>query len=261
VTQRATKGLTGSLNYTFSHTLDELYEGGIEPLNALSNPSFTVVINPFNARKYNYASADQDVRHLLTANFYWELPFKTGDADLDSVLGGWVLSGTFQHTTGTPFSAYYTSVGSSVLSNASNGRVLAIMNTKGTGSCGRPDANSPCFTKSQFNATTAAATVQTTWGGGYNTTRNNFRGPGYFDADMSLVKNIRMSEKGVTLSMGAEAINFFNHPNFDRPTGSLSSGSFGKITATVGQPNSPYGNFQGSAANGRIIETTVKLKF
>jgi hypothetical protein len=267
ITQRVAWGFTGSLNYTWSHTLDELYEGGIEPLNALSNPSFTVVIDPSNIPKYNYASADQDVRQLMTANFYWEIPVHTGDADFNQFVGGWVLSGTFQHTTGTPFSAYYTSIDTGLLSNATSARVLAQMNVKGTGSCGRPNANSPCFTASQFQLHKAASggnpavPYQMAWGGGYNMRRNNFTGPGYFDSDISLLKNIRVSEKGVVFSFGATAINFFNHPNFDRPVGSVSSGSVGQIIQTVGQPNSPYGNFQGSAADGRIIESQLKVKF
>ena len=260
-TQRVTRGFTGTANYTWSHTLDELYEGGIEPLNALENPSFTVAIDPSNIRKYNYASADQDVRQLFTANFYWELPLKIGSGDLAALTGGWIWSATFQHTTGTPFSAYYSSVYSSLLTNDTSGRALAIMNTKGTGSCGKPDPNSPCFKSSQFLKTVTPGASQTTWGGGYNTTRNNFRGPGYFDSDMGLTKNFALNDKGMTLSFEAEAYNFFNHPNFDRPIGSLTSGSFGKILSTVGQPNSPYGNFQGGAVNGRIVQSTIKLRF
>jgi hypothetical protein len=99
------------------------------------------------------------------------------------------------------------------------------------------------------------------WGGGFNMRRNNFTGPGYFDSDITLAKQIHVSDRGVVFSFAAEAINFFNHPNFDRPIGSLSSATFGTIQETVGQPNSPYGNFQGSAVNGRVIEAVLKLKF
>jgi hypothetical protein len=258
-TRRMTKGFTGSVNYTWSHTLDDLYEGGIEPLNALANPSFSVAIDPFNQQKYNYSNADQDVRHLLTANYYWEFPFRANNAILNQAISGWAWSSTWIYTSGTPFSVYYTSVTSSLLSNASNGRALAIMTTPGTGNCGKPSTTSPCLTKSQFVHT--ISTPQTTWGGGGNNRRNNFRGPGYFDSDMALSKNFRLTEKGLVLSFGAEAYNFLNHPNFDRPTGSLSSGLFGTIWETVGQPNSPYGNFQGAAVNGRIIQSTLKVKF
>ena len=114
-----------------------------------------------------------------------------------------------------------------------------------------------CLTKSQFLATTSPALHQVTFG---SNARNFFRGPGYFDTDMSLMKNIRATER-LTFTLGASAYNIFNHPNFDRPISSLSSGSFGKILETVGAPNSPYGNFQGSAVSGRVVQLDLKLKF
>ncbi len=256
-TRRLTAGFTGSFNYTWSHTLDDIYEGGIEPLNALANPSLRTVIDPFNVDKYNYASADQDIRHVISANYYWELPFKSTNGFLNNVIGGWMWSGVVLHNTGSPFSVYYTSITSSVLGNASNGRALGVMLTPGTGNCGGP-TGAPCLLKSQFLATTSPALHQTTWG---SNARNFFRGPGYFDSDMSLTKSFRLTEKGLTLSLGANAYNIFNHPNFDRPTGSLSSGLFGTIWETVSAPNSPYGNFQGAAVSGRILQSNLKVTF
>jgi hypothetical protein len=263
LTQRSTKGFTGNLNYTWSHTLDDLYEGGIEPYfgTTTDTPSLRVAIDPYNVAKYNYSNADQDARHVITGNFYWELPFKSGDQDLNSLIGGWSFSGTVQFKTGSPFTVYNTAISSGVLSNATSGMVLPVMTTKGLGSCGKPNANSPCFLKTQFNTSTAAATVQTTWGGGYNSRRNSFWGPGYFDSDLSLSKNIRITEKGPVFTVGIQAINFMNHPNFDRPVGNLNTSTNGKILATVGQPNSPYGNFEGSAANGRLFLSNLKVRF
>jgi len=258
-TRRMTAGFTGSLNYNYSHTFDDLYEGGIEPLfaTAFGSPSFRTVIDPSQPNKYNYGPADQDIRHVISANYYWDLPYKSSNGILNNVLGGWQWSGVILHNTGTPFSAYYTSIASSVLGNASSERVLAFMTTPGTGDCGDPKG-AACLTKSQFIATTSPALHQVTWG---NNARNFFRGPGYFDTDMSLMKNFRITEGGLTLTLGASAYNIFNHPNFDRPTSSLSSGNFGKILETVGAPNSPYGNFQGSAVSGRVVQLDLKVKF
>ena len=269
-TRRLTAGFTGSLNYIYSHTLDDLYEGGIEPLfaTAAGSPSLRTVIDPASPSKYNYGPADQDIRHVISANYYWDLPFKSSNGILNNVLGGWQWSGVILHNTGTPFSAYYTSLTSgSVLKNAVNDRVLGFMTTPGTGDCGDPKG-AQCLTKSQFIATIAPVVVgpppgpstahQTTWG---SNARNFFRGPGYFDTDMSLMKNIRVTESGLTFTLGASAYNIFNHPNFDRPISSLSSSSFGKILETVGAPNSPYGNFQGSAVSGRVVQLDLKVKF
>ena len=257
-TRRLTAGFTGSLNYNYSHTFDDLYEGGIEPLfaTAFGSPSFRTVIDPSQPNKYNYGPADQDIRHVISANYYWDLPFKSSNGILNNVLGGWQWSGVVLHNTGTPFSVYYTTIASSVLGNASSERVLGILQTPGTGDCGDPKG-SACLTQSQFLFNSSPASHQVTWG---NNARNFFRGPGYFDTDMSLMKNIRATER-LTFTLGASAYNVFNHPNFDRPTSSLSSGSFGKILETVGAPNSPYGNFQGSAVSGRVVQLDLKVKF
>ena len=256
-TRRFTAGFSGSFNYIYSHTLDDEYEGGIEPLfaTALGSPSFRTVIDPARPSLYNYGPADQDIRHVISANYLWDLPFHSGSGILNNVLGGWQWSGIILHNTGTPFSVYYTSMASSVLGNASSERVLGFMNNLQSVTCDNP--NVVCLTKSQFIATTSPALHQVTWG---SNARNFFRGPGYFDTDMSLQKNIKATER-LTFTVGASAYNIFNHPNFDRPISSVSSGSFGHILETVGEPNSPYGNFQGSAVSGRVMVVDLKVKF
>jgi hypothetical protein len=52
-----------------------------------------------------------------------------------------------------------------------------------------------------------------------------------------------------------------NHPNFANPINNAALASFGNIQNTVTQPNSPYGNFQGAAVSGRVLQLTVKFKF
>jgi hypothetical protein len=43
--------------------------------------------------------------------------------------------------------------------------------------------------------------------------RNSVYGPHFFDVDMALMKDVRITEH-VTFSFGAHAYNLFNHPNF-----------------------------------------------
>jgi hypothetical protein len=52
-----------------------------------------------------------------------------------------------------------------------------------------------------------------------------------------------------------------NHPNFANPVNSATSGLFGNILNTVSEPNSPYGNFQGAAVSGRVLQLMLKFKF
>jgi hypothetical protein len=65
----------------------------------------------------------------------------------------------------------------------------------------------------------------------------------------------------MTFTLGASAYNVLNHANFANPTNSATSGLFGQILNTVTQPNSPYGNFQGAAVSGRVLQVMAKFKF
>ena len=55
--------------------------------------------------------------------------------------------------------------------------------------------------------------------------------------------------------------NILNHANFANPSGSLSSGSFGRITSVVGPPTSIYGSFQGASVSGRVLVLTGRITF
>ena len=61
----------------------------------------------------------------------------------------------------------------------------------------------------------------------------------------------------------AEFFNILNHPNFGNPDSDLADGAgvFGTIVNTVTPASSPYGNFQGSAVSGRILQLEMQLKF
>jgi hypothetical protein len=66
--------------------------------------------------------------------------------------------------------------------------------------------------------------------------RNTFRGPRYFDIDISLAKNIRVNDSQ-KFSLRVEVYNLFNNTNFGLPATNLSSPStFGRITSIVGNP-------------------------
>ncbi len=99
---------------------------------------------------------------------------------------------------------------------------------------------------------------------GYSTfptqTRNQYRGPGYFNMDMALYKNFALKER-FHLGIGMNAFNVFNHPNFAIPDQNLGDSTFGQITSTVGVPTSPYGNFLGFDSSVRVVQLTAKITF
>jgi len=90
--------------------------------------------------------------------------------------------------------------------------------------------------------------------------RNSFRGPGYFNTDLGLKKAFRLTER-FGLTLGANAYNILNHPNFANPVSDLSSSAFGTIINAVQPPTSPYGAFAAAATDARIVQVMGKITF
>jgi hypothetical protein len=256
VKQKVTKGLTGGATFTYSHSLDNISNGGFFQfsLNA-GGDSIRYQINPQNPNSPGYGNSDYDFRHTFSAYYVWALPFKA-EGPVGRVIGGWTVSGVVISRGGEPFSVYNTGIRSSI-GNGTSLTPLAVY-LGGPMTCSRSAVTTPCLSKANFATT---ATQQNYPGGGFgNISRNSFRGPGYFDTDFTIAKDIPIRESMV-FTVGANAFNVLNHANFGNPTASLTSGSFGSILNTVGSPNSPYGNFTGAIVNGRIIQLEAKFKF
>ena len=69
-------GFLFQVNYTWSHALDEISNGGILPFNFNTNTSILNPVNPFNLRQ-NYGNADYDVRNYFSANYVWSDAFRS----------------------------------------------------------------------------------------------------------------------------------------------------------------------------------------
>lgn len=253
VTRRFSHGFNGSLNYTWAHALDEVSNGGLLGFNAGVGDSILGVLNPNCLRCGNYSNADYDVRHNLTANYVWDLPFKASGAALNRVISGWSVSGTFFYHTGYPYGVVDTQLSSiSGLHNVSSGTLTATF-LGGPTYAGCSNTATGCLSLTQFTP----ATAENTFG---NIPRNYFRGPGYFDSDFTVLKTIPITERW-KLGLGANAYNVFNHPNFANPVADIASGSLGTIQSTVSQPTNPYGSFVSSAVSGRVLQLQARVTF
>jgi len=252
--RRFSAGFQGSINYTYSHSLDTISNGGLLPYSFSGDgDSFLTQIDPHNLRKLNYGNSDYDFRQIISANYVYQLPFKSSNRGLSYAIGGWSVSGTVFYRTGQPFSVYDSTGATGYLGNASAGVVLADY-LGGPRTC----ASAPnCLDPSASNF--VASGSQTNFG---NMPRNQFRGPGYFTTDFSVQKDIKLTERFV-FTLGANAFNVLNHPNFANPDADISNATstFGQSQSTVVPPNSPYGNFQGAAVSGRVLQLDLKFKF
>lgn len=113
------------------------------------------------------------------------------------------------------------------------------------------NGNSQCLSPTGF--TTAMVNFP-------NQRRNQFRGPGFFDSDLSVNKNFKITER-VAFGLGANFYNVFNHPNFSNPDNNLADSTFGQITTTTAPPTGPYGAFFTGLPSGRIIQFQGKVVF
>ena len=105
--RRLSAGFTFAVNYTWSHALDEVSNGGVanEQFGILdTDPSITSIQNPFNMRG-NYGNADYDVRHYFSANFVLTDMFRHAGFHWgpNRAFGGWTLSSNWFWRSGLPF--------------------------------------------------------------------------------------------------------------------------------------------------------------
>jgi hypothetical protein len=90
--------------------------------------------------------------------------------------------------------------------------------------------------------------------------RNDFRGPRFFDMDLSLTKTFTFHDR-VSFTFGAQAFNLLNHPSFDKPVNDIADPSFGSIIGLATPPTSLLGAFFGAGASPRFVQLQGQVRF
>jgi hypothetical protein len=251
-------GLSGRLNYTYSHALDEFSNVPEEPFSVIT--SILTQINPFNLRS-QYSSGDNDARHLVSGSYVYQLPFKSEQRLVNAAIGGWTISGTMFYRTGFPFSiidggATAGLVGNNLGGTSSFGATILAQPlptfTQRNFSNGRACVVSACFASADF--------VQPSTDFMGDVGRNAFRGPGFLGGDVSVKKNFAVTER-MTFQLGFSAYNWFNHANYGSPYPNTNAPFFGKVEFMQFTPTSPYGAFAAAATDQRIAQITGKFIF
>jgi Carboxypeptidase regulatory-like domain len=254
-----TNHLAFGLNYTYSHAMDDVSNGGLLPFSFSGQGSILSPEDPYAIRAYNYGNADYDVRQYFSANYVIDdllraLHFTKGS---NAVFGGWTLSGTLLDHTGFPFSV----VENNALLPNYGGTVFAQPITAGWSSCGGGAAytnNTPCLNPNNFAPSMSTSGVLDSFS---TQNRNQYRGPGYFNTDLSISKQFDIGEH-LHFGVGAQFFNLFNHPNFAQPQSNIDSpGIFGQTFGLVSEPTSILGAFLGGDASPRLIQLHGTLRF
>jgi hypothetical protein len=180
----------------------------------------------------DYGRSTLDRRHVLTANYVYDLPWHRNQQGFAGhLLGGYEVSGILTVNSGLPFTVFAqrrfgdpAAVGINSSGAPNNGRVASPRPNQ----IGDPNSGAPKTWDQFFNK---AAFVDVTTGGAPGTERRGaVNGPGLWRYDMALIKNTRLTE-AVNLQFRAEAFNLFNHVNFRSIGTTLGLSTFGTVTA------------------------------
>jgi hypothetical protein len=208
-------GLSGELDYTYSHEID------------ITTFDLDGVSNPWNL-KYDKGSGALDRRNIVNANYVYKLPFFAKDSGLiHSIAGGWEVAGTVIDESGV------------IPTNQGPG--LSI-NYDPVGLDGgytvRPNVNGKVsYTKTQaqwFNTSQFSAPVPSWLGGpnlGFgNAGKDSVVGPGRVNFTTSLYKSFAMTERA-HVELRFESFNTFNHFEYNGVQTSFGQGNFGQVTS------------------------------
>ena len=241
LTKRYTHGLAFSSAYTWSKAMG--YQTGAQDGNLLfwSGPV-----------RNNYTVLDFDRTNNFEQTVTYELPAGKGHRYFNSgaaayALGGWRVSAIVSAVSGLPFTISQASTVTPGTTTTANLTGTYKVSHKVAG--GTTSAYPLWFDTSVFSTPTPG--VQG------NTARNQFRGPAYFNDNLSLFKVFPLHGERVNLEARFDAFNATNTPAFGLPGATVGSGTFGEITGTLG---SGVGNVNG-VGGPRVLQAAVKISF
>jgi hypothetical protein len=237
--KRFSGGYSLMANYTYQHEVEE--DGGY----FIFDPSL------------NRGPAGWSRTHSFIFSQVLELPFGKGKKFLNNVsrmgdylIGGWQFNSNTTIQSGLPFDNCFDASGSGI---------------SDTGPC-RPNVNGPVKTGVTRNSdgtlryftdlSVFSAPAVGTFG---NQKRSALTGPGYWRTDASLFKKFKFTER-VGGEFRIEAVNFFNHVNYDLPNGNIGKFENGKLI-----PNDSAGLITNTAYGGldspRNFQFALKVTF
>ena len=223
--KRFSKGLSILANYTLSKSIDNSSE------NKGTGVSQT---NPYNL-DYDRGLANFDHRHRFTASVLYELPRISSQRAINTIFGGWNLTGIYTYQSGTPFS---------ILSGVDNARtgtpnqradVIGDFHLSGNRSRGEQILQ-------WFNTAAFTTNALGTFG---SSGRNIVIGPDFKSLNIGLHKNFAITESA-KIQLRGEAFNVLNNVNLNLPNATRTSSAFGRIT---------------SAGDPRILQFAARLIF
>jgi hypothetical protein len=250
VTRRVSQGLQFRANYTWSKNLD--MNSGLTGAQAQNQSQ--MVLDRYNLRR-DWGPSALNVTHQASFSAHYELPFGRGKRWMsnasgvaDRLIGGWQANAITTLLSGFPFTP---TMGA---------------NLSGDGNTRNPDRPSlnPNFTgpvvlhdpNQWFNPNAFMPPAYGTYG---NVGRGVYQGPGLGELDLSVLKNIRITER-TNLQFRTEFFNLLNRINFGVPN-QVSFTNSGTAAAPKYTVSPSAGLINGLATQPRQIQFGLKLIF
>ncbi len=237
--RRFSHGLSFDFNYAWSHSIDDgsAAESGAGEQGA-------AIQNIFKTREFR-GSSDFDMRHNITGNVLYQLPFGKGRAFfrdtpgwLDAIVGGWQVSGLTRFRTGLP-----TTVAGGLEYNANYWLSSLAIITGPVKSGVHIDQNG----NPSIFANTSASNSFADELPGHTGKRAAVRLASFFNTDMAVTKEFKLPRESQRIQFRAEAFNVFNNVNFTNPSLALTAPS-------------TFGEFQG-VMDPRVMQFALRYEF
>ncbi len=246
VQRRFNNGLLFQMNYQWAHAIGDTSIGSGESMS----------IQDMGCRACDRSDTSVDVRHNVTMNGVYQLPFGPGRPFLNGndfvsqVFGGWTLSGMASARTGLPVNVTISRKAAAMLDGNTSGQRPNLIPSQSIYASNQTISN-------WFNPAAFAIPANFTWG---NEGRYIARGPNNYEIDGSLQKSFRLSER-VGFNLRATGFNLLNNPQWANPSGSLGSFSGGKPSASFGMITSILNTGATGTGAPRRVEFMLRIEF
>jgi hypothetical protein len=237
IERRAAKGVTASVNYTWSHCIGP-FATLYNPMGQNPNISYTAPQN----RRFDQGNCDADRRQILNATSVAQTP-QFSNPTMRRLATGWILAGIYRISSGNPLNII--SGQDRSLTGTSNQRADQIS--------GNPYGGSSDPLRNYLNPAAFGIPALGTLG---NIGRNSLRGPAAWSFDVALTRGFAVRERQ-RVEFRAEAFNVTNSFRPGCATG-VSGCPVGGVNATT--TSNTFGQIR-NAMDPRIMQFALKYVF
>jgi hypothetical protein len=236
-------GLTFDINYTWSHSIDNVSVNA----NTVAYGGYGFICDVVRPRECR-GNSDFDATHYVNGYFTYELPVGRGRAIggslpriVNEFVGGWAVAGLPGWHTGFP---YFANSEAFVAGFANAAPAILTGNIHDMDIHMHGGGGNPLL---GYTNTNAAVNDFSGPLGFQIGSRNNLRGPRSTTLDAGLTKTFPVVE-GIAVKFRADAFNVMNHPVFGNPT------------TDITQSSSPFGTVTSDGA-ARVLQLALRVEF